>query len=116
MREKLPVGEAVREFYSSLEKIEDLYYKKGYRKLTYLFNKLKEDLKLKMSYHSFRYHFNIHFKNSKNEITPKENKNIDLVQEIITPKENKNSSPINKDMLDMLEKHKKAKDIFNKGN
>ncbi|RRS29875.1 MAG: hypothetical protein P794_09510 [Epsilonproteobacteria bacterium (ex Lamellibrachia satsuma)] len=55
--EKLPNGEAVREFYSSLDMIEDYYWNKGYRKKAYLYRTLKEKLGWRMSLESFKYHF-----------------------------------------------------------
>ena len=55
--EKLPNGEAVREFYASLNMIEDYYWNKGYRKKAYLYRTLKEKLGWKMSLESFKYHF-----------------------------------------------------------
>ena len=54
---KLPNGEAVREFYSSIETIKDYYWNKGYRKKAYLYRTLKEMLGWKMSLESFKYHF-----------------------------------------------------------
>jgi len=55
--EKLPNGEAVREFYASLDMIEDYYWNKGYRKKAYLYRTLKENLGWRMSLESFKYHF-----------------------------------------------------------
>ena len=55
--EKLPNGEAVREFYASLGMIEDYYWNKGYRKKAYLYRTLKEKLGWRMSLESFKYHF-----------------------------------------------------------
>ena len=55
--EKLPNGEAVREFYASLDMIEDYYWNKGYRKKAYLYRTLKEKLGWRMSLESFKYHF-----------------------------------------------------------
>ena len=55
--EKLPNGEAVREFYASLDMIEDYYWNKGYRKKAYLYRTLKEKLRWRMSLESFKYHF-----------------------------------------------------------
>lgn len=54
---KLPNGEAVREFYSSLKIIEEYYWEKGYRKKAYLYRTLKEKLGWEMSLESFKYHF-----------------------------------------------------------
>ncbi len=54
---KLPNGEAVREFYASLDMIKDYYWNKGYRKKAYLYRTLKEKLGLRMSLESFKYHF-----------------------------------------------------------
>jgi hypothetical protein len=54
---KLPNGEAVREFYSSLKIIKEYYWEKGYRKKAYLYRTLKEKLGWKMSLESFKYHF-----------------------------------------------------------
>lgn len=54
---KLPNGEAVREFYSSIKIIEEYYQEKGYRKKAYLYRTLKEELGWKMSLESFKYHF-----------------------------------------------------------
>ena len=54
---KLPNGEAVREFYSSIETIKDYYWNKGYRKKAYLYRTLKEMFGWKMSLESFKYHF-----------------------------------------------------------
>jgi len=74
--EKLPNGEAVREFYSSLEVIKDYYWNKGYRKKAYLYRTLKEKFGWKMSLESFKYHFkravesNIN-NQSKNQISKK---------------------------------------------
>lgn len=55
--EKLPNGEAVREFYASLDMIEDYHWNKGYRKKAYLYRTLKEKLGWRMSLESFKYHF-----------------------------------------------------------
>jgi len=55
--EKLPNGEAVREFYASLDMIKDYYWNKGYRKKAYLYRTLKEKLGWRMSLESFKYHF-----------------------------------------------------------
>lgn len=59
--DRLPVGEAVREFYAALDTIEEYYTKKGYRKMTMLHKVLKEKLNWKMPYDTFRYHFNKEF-------------------------------------------------------
>jgi len=60
-KDRLPVGEAVREFYAALDTIEEYYTKKGYRKMTMLHKVLKEKLRWKMPYDTFRYHFNKEF-------------------------------------------------------
>lgn len=59
--DRLPVGEAIREFYSALDMIEEYYTKKGYRKMTMLHRVLKDKLNWKMPYDTFRYHFNKEF-------------------------------------------------------
>jgi len=59
--DRLPLGEAIREFYSALDTIEEYYTKKGYRKMTMLHRVLKDKLNLKMPYDTFRYHFNKEF-------------------------------------------------------
>jgi len=59
--DRLPIGEAIREFYSALDTIEEYYTKKGYRKMTMLHRVLKDKLNWKMPYDTFRYHFNKEF-------------------------------------------------------
>jgi len=59
--DRLPIGEAIREFYSALDMIEEYYTKKGYRKMTILHRVLKDKLNWKMPYDTFRYHFNKEF-------------------------------------------------------
>lgn len=78
---KLPNGEAVREFYSSLKIIEEYYQEKGYRKKAYLYRTLKEKLGWKMSLESFKYHFKKHIIDECFLVNPK----VDTKQ-IITPK------------------------------
>ena len=63
--DRLPVGEAVREFYTALDTIEEYYTKKGYRKITMLHKVLKEKFNWKMPYDTFRYHFNKEFKSKR---------------------------------------------------
>ena len=72
---KLPNGEAVREFYSSIKIIEEYYWEKGYRKKAYLYRTLKEKLGWKMSLESFKYHFkrSIESSESSEPLTPKDN-------------------------------------------
>lgn len=96
---KLPNGEAVREFYSSLKIIEEYYQEKGYRKKAYLYRTLKEKLGWKMSLESFKYHFKKAFETndiqhsldnetitqisknemSKKEVTPREDNNTPII-------------------------------------
>lgn len=96
---KLPNGEAVREFYSSIKIIEEYYQEKGYRKKAYLYRTLKEKLGWKMSLESFKYHFKKAFKTndlqhsldnqtitqisknemSKKEVTPREDNNNPII-------------------------------------
>lgn len=64
-KKKLPNGEAVREFYSSLNTIEEYYWEKGYRKKAYLYRTLKEKLGWQMSLESFKYHFKRAFESNK---------------------------------------------------
>ena len=88
---KVKNGEAVREFYSSLTLISEYYNDKGYRKITMLFNELKELKGWKMSLDSFRYHSNKHIKNGcflinpmvnqKHDLTPKKERVISLDQD-----------------------------------
>jgi len=59
--DRLPIGDAIVEFYSALDMIEEYYTKKGYRKITMLHKVLKEKLGWKMPYNTFRYHFNKEF-------------------------------------------------------
>jgi len=59
--DRLPIGDAIVEFYSALDMIEEYYTKKGYRKITMLHKVLKEKLGWKMPYDTFRYHFNKEF-------------------------------------------------------
>lgn len=59
---KMNVGEAVIEFYASLDLIKEYYEQKGYRKITLLHRELKKQLGWKMGYDTFRYHFNKEFK------------------------------------------------------
>jgi len=59
--DRLPIGDAIVEFYSALDMIEEYYSKKGYRKITMLHKVLKEKLGWKMPYDTFRYHFNKEF-------------------------------------------------------
>jgi len=90
--DRLPIGDAIVEFYSALDMIEEYYTKKGYRKITMLHKVLKEKLGWKMPYDTFRYHFNKEFgsrakskplnKDLKDEVV----ENIDVDQKQ-TPKE-----------------------------
>jgi len=75
---KVKNGEAVREFYSSLTLISEYYNDKGYRKITMLFNELKELNGWKMSLASFRYHFKKHIIDDCFIVNPKINKQQDL--------------------------------------
>ncbi|MBN2479345.1 MAG: hypothetical protein JXA94_03875 [Parachlamydiales bacterium] len=59
--DRRPIGDAILEFYSALDKIEEYYTKKGYRKITMLHKVLKEELNWEMPYDTFRYHFNKEF-------------------------------------------------------
>ena len=61
---KMAVGEAVIEFYASLDTIKDYYENRGYRKISLLHKLLKEKLGWRMGYDTFRYHFNKEFKKS----------------------------------------------------
>jgi len=71
---RLQNGEAIREFYSSLDTIEEYYTKKGYRKMSYLYRTLQEKLKWKMSYEAFKYHFRKEFGSAEKAIsTPVKN-------------------------------------------
>ncbi len=72
---KMAVGEAVIEFYASLDTIKDYYENRGYRKISLLHKALKEKLGWKMGYDTFRYHFNKEFKKSKNSSKEQSNKN-----------------------------------------
>ena len=60
-KDRLPIGEAIMEFYSALDTIEEYYTKKGYRKISMLHKVLKEKFGWKMPYDTFRYHFNKEF-------------------------------------------------------
>jgi len=57
-RKKMAVGEAVIEFYSSLNLIREYYEERGYRTMTLLHKELQKELGWKMEYDTFRYHFN----------------------------------------------------------
>lgn len=65
-KEKMAVGAAVIEFYSSLNLIREYYEEKGYKTMTLLHRKLKKELNWKMPYDTFRYHFNKEFKKTHN--------------------------------------------------
>ena len=84
--DRLPVGEAVREFYSALDTIEEYYTKKGYRKMTMLHKVLKEKLNWKMPYDTFRYHFNKEF-GSKRQSPLKEDMQNKPVEHLSTQEE-----------------------------
>ena len=71
---KMAVGEAVIEFYASLDTIKDYYENRGYRKISLLHKLLKEKLGWRMGYDTFRYHFNKEFKRS--SISSKEQSKI----------------------------------------
>jgi len=77
-KDRLPIGDAIVEFYSALDMIEEYYTKKGYRKISMLHKVLKEKLGWKMPYDTFRYHFNKEF-GSKAKSKPL---NIDLIDEV----------------------------------
>ena len=84
--DRLPVGEAVREFYAALDMIEEYYTKKGYRKMTMLHKVLKEKLNWKMPYDTFRYHFNKEF-GSKRKSPLKENLQNKPIEQFPTQEE-----------------------------
>lgn len=95
---KLPNGEAVREFYSSIKTIEEYYQEKGYRKKAYLYRTLKEKLGWKMSLESFKYHFKKAFEtndiqHSLDTQTVSKRSESEMSNKDITPKED-NNSPI----------------------
>lgn len=84
--DRLPVGEAVREFYAALDTIEEYYTKKGYRKMTMLHKVLKEKLNWKMPYDTFRYHFNKEF-GSKRQSPLKEDMQNKPIEQFSTQEE-----------------------------
>ncbi len=84
--DRLPVGEAVREFYSALDMIEEYYTKKGYRKMTMLHRALKEELNWKMPYDTFRYHFKKEF-GSKSQSPLKEDMQNKPIEQFSTQEE-----------------------------
>ena len=87
-KNRLPNGDAVIEFYSALDTIEEYYTKKGYRKISRLHTILKEKFNWKMPYDTFRYHFNKEFKFL--EQKPKYEEELpQLSEEIETPKKKK---------------------------
>ena len=92
---KLPNGEAVREFYSSIDTIKDYYWNKGYRKKAYLYRTLKEMLGWKMSLESFKYHFKkaieSETKNEPQNSTPR-NSNNDKLEDRHSEKDTKTTS------------------------
>jgi len=95
---KLPNGEAVREFYSSIKIIEEYYQEKGYRKKAYLYRTLKEKLGWKMSLESFKYHFKKAFEtntiqHSLDTQTVSKRSESEMSNKDVTPKED-NNSPI----------------------
>ena len=95
---KLPNGEAVREFYSSIKIIEEYYQEKGYRKKAYLYRTLKEKLGWKMSLESFKYHFKKAFEtnaiqHSLDTQTVSKRSDSEMSSKDATPKED-NNSPI----------------------
>jgi len=95
---KLPNGEAVREFYSSIKIIEEYYQEKGYRKKAYLYRTLKEKLSWKMSLESFKYHFKKAFEtnaiqHSLDTQTVSKRSESEMSNKDTTPKED-NNSPI----------------------
>ena len=95
---KLPNGEAVREFYSSIKIIEEYYQEKGYRKKAYLYRTLKEKLGWKMSLESFKYHFKKAFetsdiRHSLDTETVSKRSESKMSKKEVTPKED-NTSPI----------------------
>ena len=59
----------IREFYSNLPLIRDMYENQGYKKLTELFEVLKKEKKWQMSYKTFWYHFKNEFGNTSNLIS-----------------------------------------------
>ena len=84
-KKKMRVGEAVIEFYASLDLIKEYYEQKGYRKITLLHRALKDKLNWKMEYDTFRYHFNKEFKDIKSSHSLKKEK-IELnIKEKDTP-------------------------------
>ena len=103
---KLPNGEAVREFYSSLKMIEEYYWEKGYRKKAYLYRTLKEKLGWKMSLESFMYHFKKAFENdtspkkSLEEPPPEIEKTPKKKRPIITRTDEKDSFNTSNDIPD----------------
>ena len=84
--DRLPLGEAIREFYSALDTIEEYYTKKGYRKMTMLHRVLKEKLNWKMPYNTFRYHFNKEF-GSKRQSPLKEDMQNKPIEQFSTQEE-----------------------------
>ena len=84
--DRLPVGEAVREFYAALDTIEEYYTKKGYRKITMLHKVLKEKFNWKMPYDTFRYHFNKEF-GSKRQSPLKEDMQNKPIEQFSTQEE-----------------------------
>ena len=84
--DRLPIGEAIREFYSALDTIEEYYTKKGYRKMTMLHRVLNEKLNWKMPYDTFRYHFNKEF-GSKRQSSLKEDMQNKPIEQFSTQEE-----------------------------
>jgi len=84
--DRLPIGDAIVEFYSALDTIEEYYTKKGYRKMTILHRVLKEKLNWKMPYDTFRYHFNKEF-GSKSQSPLKEDMQNKPIEHLSTQEE-----------------------------
>jgi len=78
--DRLPLGEAIREFYSALDTIEEYYTKKGYRKMTMLHRVLKDKLSWKMPYDTFRYHFNKEFGSKRQSLLKEDMQNKPIEQ------------------------------------
>ena len=98
--EKLPNGEAVREFYASLDMIEDYYWNKGYRKKAYLYRTLKEKLGWRMSLESFKYHFKRAIESNANSRSQSSTSEISPTPEV----KNSTSEPIILDPTKQSEK------------
>lgn len=62
-------ADAMREFYSIINEIRDLYENHGFKKQKSLYNEMKEKYNWKMSYKSFTIYFN-------KEIKPKEEEKL----------------------------------------